>query len=336
MAIDLTKLQPHRVSRDLSGYITYVYGAPKTGKTTFAARAEKCLILACEKGYSALDNVIAQDINSWSDIRAVLRELKKPEVKELYDVVAIDTIDIAAKYCEKYICSQNDVEDLSDIPYGRAYKSMREEFEDVFNTMAKLGYAIVFISHDQVKTLTREDGTTYDRITPSLAPDKVNAIIENMVDIYGYAHLKITNDDNPNQVMLTLRDNTGMISCGSRFKFIANEIPFTYESLTKAVQDAIDKKESGYVLPKSEDVTVDSDIQIDEPTLNFAELKKEFNSLVKKLQTESNDFPHEWAPKIVAITDSVLGKGKKVNDLNDSQVELLEVIVGELKSEMQN
>ena len=28
--------KPHKVSKDLSGYITYIYGAPKTGKTTLA------------------------------------------------------------------------------------------------------------------------------------------------------------------------------------------------------------------------------------------------------------------------------------------------------------
>jgi hypothetical protein len=37
MAIDLKNLQPHKVSRDLSGYITYIYGAEKAGKTTFAS-----------------------------------------------------------------------------------------------------------------------------------------------------------------------------------------------------------------------------------------------------------------------------------------------------------
>jgi len=38
MAINLLKIQPHKVSRDLSGYITFVYGPPKTGKTTFATK----------------------------------------------------------------------------------------------------------------------------------------------------------------------------------------------------------------------------------------------------------------------------------------------------------
>lgn len=30
MAINLLAIQPHKVSKDLSGYITYIYGAPKT------------------------------------------------------------------------------------------------------------------------------------------------------------------------------------------------------------------------------------------------------------------------------------------------------------------
>ena len=50
MGIDLLSLQPHKVSRDLSGYITFIYGAAKVGKTTLAAQAEKALLLAAEKG----------------------------------------------------------------------------------------------------------------------------------------------------------------------------------------------------------------------------------------------------------------------------------------------
>ena len=30
MAINLLGIEPHKVSRDLSGYITFIYGPPKT------------------------------------------------------------------------------------------------------------------------------------------------------------------------------------------------------------------------------------------------------------------------------------------------------------------
>ena len=38
MGFDLLHLEPTKVSRDLSGYITYIYGEGKTGKTTLATK----------------------------------------------------------------------------------------------------------------------------------------------------------------------------------------------------------------------------------------------------------------------------------------------------------
>ena len=119
MAIDLLALEPHKVSRDLSGYITYIYGKGGIGKTTLATRAPQALLLATEKGYNALPGIIPQDVTSWSEMKAVLRDLKKPAVKERFKTVVVDTVDLAATMCEKYICSQNDVEKIGEIPYGR-------------------------------------------------------------------------------------------------------------------------------------------------------------------------------------------------------------------------
>ena len=117
--IDLMKLQPHKVSRDLSGYITYIYGPGKIGKTTFGSQMPGALILAFEKGYNALPNVYPQDVTTWAEMKMILRELKRPEVKERFHSVIIDTIDIAAAACEKYIISQAGVDTLNQIPYGR-------------------------------------------------------------------------------------------------------------------------------------------------------------------------------------------------------------------------
>ena len=46
MALGLKNIQPHKVSRDLSGYITYIYGPGGAGKTTFGAQTPKPLLLA--------------------------------------------------------------------------------------------------------------------------------------------------------------------------------------------------------------------------------------------------------------------------------------------------
>ena len=109
------------------------------GKTTLATRAGGSLLLAFERGYNALPGVIAQDITSWTEMRAVLRELKKPEVREKFKSVIVDTVDIAGSFCEKYICTQNDVDKIGDIPYGGGWNLMKKEFEDVFRTITQLG-----------------------------------------------------------------------------------------------------------------------------------------------------------------------------------------------------
>ena len=131
MAIDLQKLTPHKVSRDLSGYITYIYGAPKVGKTSLGADMPKPLLLAFERGYNALAGIIAQDISSWSEIKQVVRELKKPENKESFSTIIVDTVDVAAIQCEKYICGQNGVNALGEIPYGQGWTLLKKEFERI-------------------------------------------------------------------------------------------------------------------------------------------------------------------------------------------------------------
>lgn len=72
------------------------------------------LILATERGYNALPGVIVQDITSWSDIKQVVRELKKPEIQAVYKSLIIDTIDLAADMCQKYVCNQLGIENIGD------------------------------------------------------------------------------------------------------------------------------------------------------------------------------------------------------------------------------
>ena len=188
MAINLLNVQPHKVSRDLSGYITYIYGAPKTGKTTLATQMEGSLLLAFEPGYHALPGVMAQDVTTWGEMKQVYRELKRPEVQAVYKAVIVDTIDIAADKCKKYICQQNDIEDLGDLGYGKGWTKFKDEFNEVVRGLTQLGYAVFFIGHDKESMITDPiTGAEKMIIRPSLS-NTTKDIIAGMADIYGYAH----------------------------------------------------------------------------------------------------------------------------------------------------
>lgn len=90
--IDIFAIKPHEVSKDLRGYSVMLYGDPKSGKTTTASKFPRALLLAFEKGYAAIPGVKAAPINSWSEFLKVLKQLKDPKAKEMYETIVIDTV----------------------------------------------------------------------------------------------------------------------------------------------------------------------------------------------------------------------------------------------------
>lgn len=323
MGIDLTAIQPHKVSKDLSGYITFVYGKPKTGKTTLATQMPGALLLAFEQGYNALPGVMAADITSWAEMKQVYRDLKKPEVKAMYNAIIVDTIDEAAKYCEKYICNQNGIESLGDLGYGKGWTKFKDEFNDVFRGLTRLGYAVFFIGHDKEQTITRPDGTEVVSVRPNLS-QSTRTIITGMADIYGYAHQKAAGQ----MSVLTLRSGDDLIDCGGRFKYIESEIPMSYENLERAIHNAIDKEaaETNGQFVTNEKMTIAPEC----PTYDYPALMTEFNELVQKLMAENQTN----AMKITSIVDKYLGKGKKVGDTSPEQAEFIHLIVEDIKHDL--
>lgn len=323
-SINLLAIQPHKVSRDLSGYITYVYGAGKTGKTTLASQMDRSLLIAWEKGYNAIPGIMAQDAKSWADMKMILRELKKQEVQNTFKCIVIDTIDIAAAACEKYVCSQEGVDSLGAIPWGQGWTKVKKELEETFRTITQLGYALFFISHAKDKVFKREDGTEYNQVVPTLS-NSYNEIIKDMADIYSYAH-QVRNENGEVNVKLTLRSMDGSADTGCRFKYITPEIDFTYQALVDALNAAIDKEAE---MTNNKFVTdVKNQNTDDFIEYNFDTLMTDFNSLIHSIPSSKIEY---YAPRITEITDKYLGKGKKVTNATRDQAEQIFLIVEDLK-----
>jgi len=337
MAIDLMSLTPHKVSRDLRGYSVFFYGEPKSGKTTTAARFPEALLLAFEKGYNAIPGIIAQPINSWSEFKQTLRELKKEEVKNKFSTIVIDTADICYDYCTKYICDNAKrpdggfgVDSISDIGYGKGYGLVGQEFDECIRSIVQMDYGLVIISHSTDKTFKNENGEEYNQIVPTLDKRATN-IISRMADIIGYSRIVTTEEGD--KTMLFMR-GTNRYMAGSRFKYTPDYIEFSYENLTKAIADAIDKQaeeennkdlftdeRSNLYLPKDEKLTLD-----------FDELMSEFQDIINRIIKKSGDsFETKYTPRITEITEKYLGKGNKVSQMSRTQVEALSLIVTDLK-----
>lgn len=297
---------------------------PKTGKTTLATQMEGSLLLAFETGYNALPGVKAQDITSWAEMKQVYRELKKPEVKAAFKAIIVDTIDIAADKCKKYICNQNGIEDLGELGYGKGWTKFKDEFNEVFRGLTQLGYAVFFIGHDKEQLMDNPDGSQTRIIRPALS-NSTREVISGMADIYGYAHQKYEGE----MSVLTLRCTDGSISCGCRFKYLPDEITMSYDNLVNALHEAIDKEaaEHGNKFVTEERATVVPE----QPTYDFEALMKEFETLVGELMNKNATY---YAPRITEIVDRILGKGRKVSDATPSQAEFINLIVNEIKEDL--
>ena len=243
----------------------------------------------------------------------------------MFSTICIDTVDIAAILCDKYVCNQNNVDTISKIPFGQGWNLVKKEFEDTFRTITQLGYAVFFISHAKEKTFQKEDGSSYDQILPSVSTT-YNSIVENMADIYGYMHPVKTNDGM--DVNITLRSTDGSIRAGGRFKYISPEIHSDYDSLVKALNDAIDKEAkltgNKYVTDARETLAVQVEYDYDE-------LMHRFEAIVGDLMAKDSNY---YMPRITQIIERYLGKGKKVADTTLDQAEFIYLIISDIESEL--
>ena len=334
--IDLLAIEPHQVSRDMRGYSVFLYGDPKSGKTTTATKFPKHLLLAFEKGYNAIPGAMAQPINSWSEFKKTLKQLANDEVKQKFETIIIDTADLAFDYCEKYICDNAvrpdggfGVDSIGDIPYGKGYTLVAKEFDDALRSIVQMNYGLVMISHSVDKTFKDENGAEYNQIVPTLG-NKARNIVSRMTDIIGYSRA-VQLEDGTTATKLFMRGTPRYVA-GSRFKYTPDVIDFNYNSLVAAIGDAIDKQ-------MAEDGTeyfTDERSNLYIPTvddLDFDKLMEAFNNIVNDLieNNPEDKFKEYWQPRIVEITDKYLGKGMKVNQCSREQVEALDLIVTDLK-----
>ena len=319
MAINLMGLTPNKVSRDLSGYITYIYGPGGAGKTTFGVQAPGALLLAFERGYNALPGVLAQDITTWGQMKEVLRELKKPEVKATFKTIIIDTVDIASVVCEKYICNQLGIENIGDGGWStNGWAKVKREWEQTFRSITMEGYAVIFISHSKDKTFKPKNAPEYNQIVPSCST-AYNEIIKNMSDIMGYI------DVDGNVRKLVLRSPDGSIDCKCRFKHIAPVIEFSYQSLVNALNDAIDKEA---VETNNKFVTNDRAVATPVVEYDYEALMSEFSVVAGDLMNKNQT---KYGPLITQIVDKILGRGKKISDTTPDQAEFVYLILQEVK-----
>lgn len=319
MAIDILNIQPSVISRDLRGKYILLYGKPKCGKTTAATQFSKALLCAFEKGYNAIGGIKPVDINKWADFKMVLRQLEKPEAKEMYETVVIDTVSIAWDLCEQFICAQNGVQKIGDVPWGGGYSAAKKEFENALRKITQMGYGVVLIAHSSIRIEKDANDNDVEIISPEL-PKRAYEICNGIVDIIGYIGSEWK--DGEQKRWLYTRE-TPTLFAGSRFKYIEPKIPFGYKELVNAVSRAIEKAEE-----IDGAVVVDKIQETIEESRSFEEVRNEARVLWTELIEKDTDNEARVLKKI----EMIFGRKIRLSEITEDQIDLFELVIEEMKS----
>lgn len=320
MAIDILNIEEQKISRDIGSYTTLIYGPPKVGKTTFLTELypkDKTLLIATEKGYKALPGIKPVDCGKWSDFMTIVKQLENPKAKQMYDVVIIDTIDLLYRYAKKFVLSKHKVEKLSDVAWGEGWSDFDTYLFEGISRIEKAGYTLAFISHATSKVekdpVTKEE---FDKYYPT-AKKQVFEIVYKMVDNIVFAGL--TKDEDGVEHRRLYTRETQQFLAGSRFDTIETNLPLSVDAYKKAMVDAIEREGADNIKDTKEINYVVSE------ELDFDDMISELNKIATKLHKDGR------LEELTSVVEKHLGSGAKVRDCDESQTEIIKVILEEVR-----
>lgn len=310
MAIDLLNIEPTVVTRDLRNKYILLAADFKYGKTTFMTQIPGALILSFEPGLNARPGVFAAKITKWSELKAILNQLAKEEVKERYSTICFDTITIAAELCIAYVCNDANVKALGDIPYGKLYEVYEREFTQTIRRISMMGYGIVFASHVEEKEVTYR-GEKINRIQPKLDKRAFNAV-NSLVDIIGIGIIEYDDDLTPHRYLYT--GKSPFLMAGSRFDHLPEKIPFGYQEVTEALAQAIET--AGTV--ENGKYIIDEEVREEGPDLDSFEKIQE---TARILWGRAIDKDEKNRDTIMNMVEEIFGTPKKLSEITEDEKE---------------
>ena len=308
----LGRIKKNKVMADFSNYIYTISGKPKSGKTSLVYKcavekfgnADNLLLVAFERGYNALNDINAVDIEKYDEFVELVDELVKNKKDLPYKMVALDTVDIMQDLAIPYMLKKASRRDnkmykvISDVPYGNGWNLLQEVIYEQVNKLVKAGYNLWFITHDKDKTFTTKDGLSYDKTVLSLT-GKVRDVCVNMSDFIVYidtTQRKVDDKIIDERIIRFRGDST--IEAGGRLEQVVESIPYSIKGFIKAVEDAILAEYGGdtkAVEKAKEEQTKDLEERVDrfignldrpeeeEPTLNKVEAVNTIKANISKL-----------------------------------------------------
>ena len=172
----------------------WVYGAPFSGKTTFAIGSPKHFVLNTDGNAQYVTDqykLITDEVtkNGRITTRKQAWEVFKEEIERLeggcdYETIIVDLVEDCYESCREYMYKKLGITHESDDSF-RAWDKVRHEYLSTMRRLINLPYNIVLLSHeDTSKDITKKSGENITAIKPNIT-DKVANKLAGMVALVG-------------------------------------------------------------------------------------------------------------------------------------------------------
>jgi len=239
MTVTLPK-EKTKPSRDLAAKTILLYGPPKIGKSTLASQFPGAIFLECEPGLNELE-VFKMPAYSWDAFKEACKLLA--EGKHAFRTIVVDTVDNAFRYCTDAVNAQNSVQYEGDLPHGKGWAFVKNEWHRVLTKLASLPYGLVLISHAQDKRIETRTGE-YVKTQPSL-PDRARSVVLGLVDMILYCDTETAKgEDGSLAVRRVIRSKPHpTYEAGDRTNRLPEVLPLSFEAFEAAFTGPASRKE---------------------------------------------------------------------------------------------
>lgn len=333
---------------------TVVYGVEGIGKSTFASQFPSPLFIDLDNGTSQLNVDRVTDVADWAELKKIVDQFGTDEDFKGYKTLVIDTADAAAAMCERYIIAKKapGKSSIEDIPYGKGYKMLAEEFSVFLCKLEALileGKNVVVLAHAILRSVNDPElSQPYDHWEmklPGMSTNKLAPLIKEWSDIllFAFYDIDVVKVNNKNKARggkrMMRTTHTPFADAKNRFN-LADILPFEYKQISKIipsdtsapteiqkmiddkrVEKKIDKNKSKAkaAQPKSEP----SEEPVKEPEPKGSAAYKKLKGLMATgVYTDKTPVTDEEVEQAVSDLDPSM-KGKKLIAYGDDDLESL-------------
>jgi hypothetical protein len=319
-AFDIFNPQVSTVSKGLEGKVITITGSNSLGKTKQATRMKKPFYLGFEKGIRAISGIPFLPINNWRDFKKINKQLTDPktlaQAKEMYQTIIFDEVYTSAMYCQDFLCKKHGVETIGEGNGGFGlWKQYESEFWGEIDKLLNTGYTLIFISH--------VEPTKEGKMMPKGDKRSIKPIIDNS-DIVCYLEGNGVDEDNKVIPSSAWFAETDKFFARSRFDYIDSYLEeFTAENLEQVIIEAIERQE------KAEGIKA---VTYDVQKTSYASEVLDYDELMDEIKEIGSEFnSRRLIDELTEVVEKHLGAGAKITQCKKGQVQVMSVVLDELK-----